>query len=149
MTMEDIWVAVIFLVIGMALLIAEAFSPGAYLLIPGGICMVLAVYGFLDPDGLVSWRGFAVAIVSAVPITAGTLYLYRKLGSPEPPSTTVTESLIGREGVVVSEVTPGNLKGKVRIGSDVWSADSDEVLPIGATVTVVSAEGVHVSVRRK
>ena len=93
--------------------------------------------------------GLAIAIVLTIPVVIGTLILYKHLGGTEPPSTTVTGSLIGRSGVVTIETNPDNLKGKVKIGSDTWSADSDEVIEVGAEVTVVSSEGVHVHVARK
>lgn len=40
------------------------------------------------------------------------------------------------------------MKGKVRIGSDIWSATSDEPLEEGIEVIVENSEGVHVHVRR-
>ena len=91
----------------------------------------------------------AIAIILTIPVIIGTLWLYKRLGGTAPPSTTVTGSLVGREGVVTVETNPENLKGKVKIGSDTWSADSDEILPVGTEVTVVSSEGVHVHVAKK
>ncbi|MBQ9689355.1 MAG: hypothetical protein IJV47_01925 [Candidatus Methanomethylophilaceae archaeon] len=41
------------------------------------------------------------------------------------------------------------MKGKVKIGTDTWSATSDEPLETGTEVVVESSEGVHVHVRRK
>ena len=55
---------------------------------------------------------------------------------------------MGNTGAVVVEVTPDNMKGKVRIGSDTWSAVADEVIPVGTEVTVDQSEGVHVHVVR-
>ena len=75
--------------------------------------------------------------------------MYRRLGGPAPPSTTVAGSLVGRDGTVIVETNPDNLKGKVKIGSDTWSADSDEIIEAGTEVTVVSSEGVHVHVVKK
>ena len=85
----------------------------------------------------------------AVPVTLVTLKAYQKLGKPEPPSTTVADSLVGREGIVTVDTDPETLKGKVRVGSDVWSARSSEPLEKGTEVIVESAEGVHVTVKRK
>jgi membrane protein implicated in regulation of membrane protease activity len=44
---------------------------------------------------------------------------------------------------------PEDIKGKVRIDSDVWSATSDEPIEAGTEVTVIKSQGVHVTVRRK
>jgi membrane protein implicated in regulation of membrane protease activity len=58
----------------------------------------------------------------------------------------VATSLIGREGIVTTEVRPNSLSGKVRIEHDNWSATSDRVIPIGRKVVVKASEGVHVTV---
>ena len=42
--------------------------------------------------------------------------------------------------------TADNIKGKVKIGSEIWSARSLEPIDEGKSVIVVSAEGVHVVV---
>ena len=147
--MEEFYVAIALVVIGLALVTTEATSPGAYLIIPGLDLLVIGIYGMIVPDMLYTWYTVVIAIVLTIPVVIGTLILYKHLGGTEPPSTTVTGSLIGRKGVVVIETNPDNLKGKVKIGSDTWSADSDEIIPVGTEVVVESGEGVHVHVARK
>ena len=87
-----------------------------------------------------------VAVLVAIPVTVGTLYAYRYLGRPEPPTTTITDTLVGKSGVVIIGTEPGTLKGKVRIDSDTWSANSVQPIPKGAAIRVVRSEGVHVFV---
>ena len=147
--MDPIIVAIVLIVIGAALVITEANIPGGYLIIPGLDLLVIGIYGCIVPDKLFTWYTVAIAIILTIPVIIGTLWLYKRLGGTAPPSTTVTGSLVGREGVVTVETNPENLKGKVKIGSDTWSADSDEILPVGTEVTVVSSEGVHVHVAKK
>lgn len=147
--MEESTVGLIVLAAGLLLIAVEAMTPGGYMLIPGIILAIVGVFGLLCPEELYSWWTPVLAIVTSVPVTALTLVLYRKLGSPEPPSTTVAGSLVGREGTVVVETTPGNMRGKVKIGYDTWSADSDEIIPVGTPVVVDGSEGVHVHVVRK
>lgn len=149
MNMEAVAVALIILVLGLAILTVEGFFPGGYLLIPGAMMVIIGAYGYVAPGNFYTWWTPAVAIISSVPVTAGTIHLYKRLGAPEPPSTTVSTSLIGREGVVVVGISPGNMKGKVRIGSDTWSAKADEEIPEGTRVVVDHSEGVHVHVVRK
>ncbi len=60
----------------------------------------------------------------------------------------MVESLIGKTGTVTVATEVGSMRGKVRIGSDTWSATSDEPIEAGETVVVESSEGVHVHVRR-
>lgn len=147
--MDPIIVAIVLIVIGAALVITEANIPGGYLIIPGLDLLVIGIYGCIVPDMLFTWYTVAIAIILTIPVIIGTLWLYKRLGGTAPPSTTVTGSLVGREGVVTVETNPENLKGKVKIGSDTWSADSDDILPVGTEVTVVSSEGVHVHVAKK
>ncbi|MBO4502566.1 MAG: NfeD family protein [Candidatus Methanomethylophilus sp.] len=146
--MEEFYVAIALVVIGLALVTVEASSPGAYLIIPGLDLLVIGIYGMIVPEMLYTWVTVAMAIVLTIPVVIGTLILYKRLGGTEPPSTTVTGSLIGRSGVVTIETNPDNLKGKVKIGSDTWSADSDEIIPVGTEVIVETSEGVHVHVRK-
>ena len=138
----------VILVIGLALLVVEAFMPGAYMIIPGIILAAVGAFGVFDnPDFLTAWTP-AIAIVAALVVTPLTFWMYAKLGAPEPPTTTVTESLIGRKGTVTVAVSTDSMKGKVRIGNDVWSALADEDIPEGTEVEVDSSEGVHVHVVR-
>ncbi len=60
--------------------------------------------------------------------------------------TSMPTTLIGREGIVLTDVLPNSLKGKVRIGSEVWSARSPVFIPAGTRVRVISGEGVSILV---
>lgn len=136
------------LLIGLGLLVFEAFMPGAYMLIPGLVMTAVGVFGLVDNDEFFTAMTPAVAIIAAIIATPLTFWMYAKLGAPEPPTTTVAESLVGRKGTVTVAVSIGNMKGKVRIGNDVWSAQADEEIPEGTEVIVDSSEGVHVHVVR-
>jgi len=138
----------IMIIIGITMLIAEIFAPGAFLLVPATVLIVLGAIGMIAPDILLSWWSPIIAVVLIVPMTLITVRMYQKLSPPMPPTTTVATSLIGQEGVVVTKVCPGNIKGKVKIKSDVWSATSDQNIPVGARVVVVHSEGVHVRVKQ-
>jgi len=135
-----------FVVIGILMLLAEAASPGSFIIVPASVLLVLGGIGLMYPDWLVSWWSPLAAVVVLVPMTIVTIKLYQKLAPPVPPETTVATSLVGQYGVVVTEVTSGNLKGKVRIANDVWSATSTRTIPAGKRVVVRGSEGVHVKV---
>ena len=141
-------IAVAMIVLGAVFLAIEAFSPGAFMAIPGTVLVILGIIGAAYPDLLVSWWSPAIAVAVAVPVTLATMKLYQRLAIPEPPVTTVTDSLVGRCGTVVVATEVGNMKGKVNLGSDTWSATSDEPIEAGVQVEVVHSEGVHVHVRR-
>jgi len=138
--------ALAFVIIGILMLLAEAASPGSFIIVPASVLLVLGGVGLLYPDWLVSWWAPLAAVVVLVPMTIVTIKLYQKLAPPVPPETTVATSLIGQYGVVVTEVTPANLRGKVRIANDVWSATSKMTIPAGRRVVVRGSEGVHVKV---
>lgn len=146
--MDPITLGIVFIIAGALFLVFEAFSPGAFMVIPGTVLVILGIIGVAVPDILFSLWSPVIALVVAVPLTVATVRLYKLLAEPEPPSTTVASSLVGRRGVVTVATEDGNMKGKVRIGSDTWSATSDSPIEAGAEVVVESSEGVHVHVRR-
>ncbi len=147
MDLDPNTVALIIIVVGALLIIAEAFSPGVFLLVPGTVFVIIGIVGYVFPDFLFSWYSPVSALLLAIPTTALTVKGYQLLGKPEPPITTISTSLIGKTGVVTTRVEVGNLKGKVRIDSDTWSADSDSPIEVGTKVTITDAEGVHVTVK--
>ncbi len=146
--MDPFLIAIALIIVGAVFLIIEAFSPGAFMVIPGTVLVILGVIGVFMPDIVLTLWSPVIALVVAVPVTILTIKAYQHLGEPVPPSTTVTESLVGKTGTVTTATEVGSMRGKVRIGSDTWSATSDEPIEAGAEVVVLSSEGVHVHVRR-
>ncbi len=146
--MDPFLISCILLIAGAAFVIYEAFVPGGFMLIPGIVLLVMGAIGLLAPNLLMSVWAPVIALVVAVPVTLLTLKLYQHLAKPEPPATTVADSLVGRTGKVMVPTELDNMKGKVKIGNDTWSATSDEPIEAGTEVIVESSEGVHVHVRR-
>jgi membrane protein implicated in regulation of membrane protease activity len=139
--------SIAFIVIGVVMLLAEAAAPGNFMLVPATVLLILGAIGVLFPDFILSWWAPLAAVIVLVPTTYLTIRLYQRIAPPAPPETTVATSLIGLTGVVISEVRPNALKGKVRIEHDIWSATSDTPIPAGRRVRVVDSEGVHVIVK--
>ena len=146
--MDAFTISCIILIAGAAFLIFEAFSPGGFFVIPGVVLLVLGAIGLVWPDVLMSIWSPVIALVVAVPTTLITLKAYQVLARPEPPTTMVADSLVGRKGTVTVATEVGSMKGKVKIGADLWSATSDEPIAEGSEVIVESSEGVHVHVRK-
>jgi membrane protein implicated in regulation of membrane protease activity len=148
--MEPASIAMILIIVGLILLIIEALTPGFFAVIPGAVLVVIGVLGYFI-DGY--FESALYLVITAVVVTVVVSYItikgYQILAKPEPPTTTVTDSLVGKSGFVTTDVKPGNLKGKVKIESDSWSATSEDLIKAGTEVTVYAAEGVHVKVRRK
>lgn len=141
--------ALTFVVIGVLMLLAELASPGAFILVPASVLIVLGGVGMIYPDWLLTWWAPLAAVVILVPMTLVTMKLYQNLAPPVPPETIVATTLVGQKGVVTGDIHPGNLKGKVRIDHDTWSATSaTTVIPVGTKVVVTASEGVHVTVEK-
>ncbi|MFW5946713.1 MAG: NfeD family protein [Candidatus Natronoplasma sp.] len=78
------------------------------------------------------------------------LYLiYLRVSSPPTPTTSST-TLKGREGLVVKEIKPRDISGKVKLseGNKIWSATADSEIEEGAEVKITDANGVHVVVEK-
>ncbi|MFA5312540.1 MAG: NfeD family protein [Methanomassiliicoccales archaeon] len=142
-------ISLAFVVLGVLLLIAELSSPGAFLLVPGTVLIIMGFVGMVAPDVLFSVYSPIIVVVIIVPLTLVTIKLYQRLAPPGPPETTVASSLVGLEGVVTHDVRPGMLSGKVKIRNDSWSATSDHEISKGTKVVVLKSEGVHVTVGEK
>jgi membrane protein implicated in regulation of membrane protease activity len=148
--MDPATIAIILMIIGLIMLIIEALTPGFFAVIPGAVCVVVGALGYFI-EGFFESVPYLVAtvIIVTIVVLAVTIKGYQMLARPEPPTTTVVDSLIGKEGIVISDIKPGSLKGKVKIDSDSWSATSEETIKSGEKVIVYAAEGVHVMVRAK
>jgi len=148
--MDPATIAIILIILGLILLILEAVTFGSFVIVPGVVLIVMGALIYFVDGILDKWYLLIIsAVIVTIAVTALTFKVYQLLAKPGPPTTTVVDSLIGREGVVTSDVQPGNLKGKVRIGSDNWSATSEEAISAGSEIVVYAAEGVHVKVRPK
>lgn len=148
--MEEAGLSVIIMSIGIILMVTEALIPGTFLIIPGTTLVIIGAMGYVIPGFLYSIQSPITAAVLAIPSTFITIKLYQKLAEPVPPATTTAiESLVGKKGKVTIATNTNSLKGKVVIGTDVWSADSDEFIEAGTDVIVVSAKGVHVTVKKE
>ena len=148
-SMEPVTIALICITIGALCLIIEALSPGFFMLIPGMVFMILGVLGYFIDDFFTSWYLLVTMVVVTFLSTVLTIKLYQILAKPVPPETLVAETMIGKSGKVTVATEPGTIRGKVRIGFDIWSATSDEVIAAGSDIVVYEAEGVHVKVKIK
>ncbi|MCL4308259.1 MAG: NfeD family protein [Candidatus Thermoplasmatota archaeon] len=139
--------AVVLMVVGVALFALELFHPGALLLIPGSVLLAGGIlYLFLPSLLLNSWVGIVVVTAAAVAAALIEIPYYRHVSPGHPPMTTMPMTLVGKEGIVVVDVIPNTLRGKVRVGSEIWSANSSIPISAGTPVRIVSGEGVSIKV---
>jgi membrane protein implicated in regulation of membrane protease activity len=134
------------LVVGILLIIAEAATPGFFIGVIGTAFIAMGIVGIFFPYILdTPWSPVIVVVITAGSML-GAIMFYRRLGKSQPTATTITESNVGRTGIVTDDIEPHSLRGKVKIKHQIWSATADVHIPKGRTVKVVDWEGVHVIV---
>ncbi len=142
------------LLIGVALVVAGAFlfsieliHPGALLLIPGSVLLVAGSIALLfDESVILTIPGLLAIVVGVLLATYVQIQYYLRVAPTHRPMSTTARGLAGAEGIVIAPVVPDTLSGKVRLGSEVWSARSNRAIAAGTRVRVVTGEGVAVTV---
>ncbi|HWE89287.1 MAG TPA: NfeD family protein [Pseudonocardiaceae bacterium] len=131
--------ALVWLVIGVALVVAEVLS-GTFVLLMLGVAALVSA-GVAALGGGLPVSAVVFAAVAAGGITLARPALVRRLQSGQDIKTN-TDALVGRKAMVVSRVDAH--EGRVKIGGDLWSArcyDETEVLEPGRSVTVMGISG--------
>jgi membrane-bound serine protease (ClpP class) len=130
------------LMLGILLMVGEAFTPGIGALGIGGLAAFIVGGLFLFEGGdtdiefaVSRWLVFGSALATAGMIVAigGAAWSARK----RPPATG-SEEMIGMRGEVVSWT---GAHGSVRVHGEIWSARADRPLQVNDTVRVVGREG--------
>jgi membrane protein implicated in regulation of membrane protease activity len=132
--------AVIWLIVGLVLVVAEVLSGEFVLLMLGGGALVAAgvslVVGGVVPGAL------AFAVAAALLVFAARPALRRRLERGIEHSTMHTKALVGATAVVVNRVDGRG--GQIKLRGELWSAracDGHEVIEPGAPVTVMDIAG--------
>jgi membrane protein implicated in regulation of membrane protease activity len=130
--------AVVWLVAGFALIVAEVLSSGFVLIMLGVGALVAAGFAAL---GAPIWLDVAVfAATSVALITLARPVLKRRLYTSHVP--TNIDALLGDRAIVVSTVDAQG--GKIKLRGELWSArayDETQVLEPGQRVTVMTISG--------
>jgi membrane protein implicated in regulation of membrane protease activity len=141
-------IGIALVVVGIALFAFELIHPGALLLIPGSILLVAGfLYLFLPDILLDSYIGPVLVIVAAIFGALVEIPYYRWVAPVHRPMSTTSGGLVGEEAIVIAPVEVNNLRGKVKVKSEIWSARSDQPIPVGTRVRVIHGEGVSVTVQ--
>lgn len=145
--MEVLALGWILILIGVILLLVEAFNPGFFLAVPGTTLIIIGAVSLLFPEIFSSTWIILIGIVTALAAAGGSVWLYARITPDEVPSTISGDSLAGKTGIVTKTVEHENINGKVVINSVDWSARSaDGSIEAGKKVRVVKSVGVHVVV---
>ncbi|MCM1153644.1 MAG: NfeD family protein [Muribaculum sp.] len=142
----SIWI--IWLIIAALLAIVEILSQSIWTLCLAVGCICAAIS---DSVGIPLVWQIAIMALGAVLAFPALLPLFRKWHHPKkgaPDTRTGMDALLGRRGIVVDEIRPGQL-GRVRIDGDRWQAKvphSDRVIPRGAEVVVNAYDSIILTV---
>lgn len=132
--------ALIWLVLGLALIAAELLSGEFVLLMLGAGALVAA--GVSLAFGGFAIGAVAFAVASALLVFGLRPVLRHRLERSVDQSVMHTKALVGASAVVVTRVDGHG--GRIKIGGDLWSAracDGHEVIEPGATVTIMDISG--------
>lgn len=140
-------IGLVIFVVGIALIMAEAFTPGTYIVVPGIALMMVGAL-LMAFENLVDSPWTPVIFLVAFFITfIPVFFIYKRMAPPGRPTTLSSDALIGRMGTVSRDISPGNIRGKVKIDQEIWSATAEQVIPEGIKVKVTRVEGVKLIVR--
>jgi membrane protein implicated in regulation of membrane protease activity len=131
--------ALIWLIIGIALVVAEVLSGDLVLLMLGFGALAAAGSAALTGNAFIDVGVFAIASIGLL-VLARPALKRRFLSGPG--VKTNTDALVGAQAIVVATVDAQS--GQVKLAGDVWSARSfsdDQVIQPGASVTVVEISG--------
>jgi len=128
------------------LVVGEIFTAGFFLL-PFAVGALVAA--LLAGMGVaVAWQWAAFVVVSVITLLLLKRFADRVTRDAEPLNV-AADRVIGRIGVVLEQVNPHGITGRVRLGTEEWRAESDseESIPAGAAVEVLRIDGTHLVVR--
>ena len=127
------------------LIVGEIFTAGFFIL-PFGIgAAVAAALAFMGVGLAWQWGIFIVVSVSLLL----PLKRFADRVTPESPIGVASDRVIGKIGVVIEEVQPHGVTGRVRLGSEEWraAAEGEQTIPTETAVEVLRIDGTHVVVR--
>lgn len=137
-------------VLGTALMIAEAFTPGLGILGIGGmIAFVTGSLFLFDPAGADIAVSVSLPLIIASAATTGALSLLvfgAAVKTRNRPATTGAEQMIGSIGQVVEW---NDLVGRIRVHGEIWSARGEQPFAPGDTVRVVQRDELTLLVASK
>ncbi|HYA28594.1 MAG TPA: NfeD family protein, partial [Acidobacteriota bacterium] len=135
------------ILLGVALLVAEAFVPSFGVLGVGGI-ISLGLGSLLLFETPMSDFGVDRSIVFTAVGTVGSFVLavsYLVFRSQRAKSTLGVQGLVGEIGEVRAKLNP---TGRIFVHGETWSAEADREIDVGEKVRVVSVDGMCLKVTR-
>jgi membrane-bound serine protease (ClpP class) len=146
------WFGLVFIGLAFTLFILDIKAPTHGALTAAGVGSLIAggLVLFNSPDLPAVQRVSVPLVVGSALITGGMFFaiLLFAVRAQKLPVRTGMESLVGKEGVAVSDLSPG---GIIHIGGENWSAqlaDETAFAPKGARVKAIRIQGLTIVVSR-
>ena len=142
--MKEMMVFWVWVILAAFFIVAEIFTAGFFLLFFGIGAAVAAILAFFDVG--VAWQLFVFIVVSFV------LFLFsRKIAdrvTPASPVKTGIDRLLDQIGIVVEDIEPMGVRGRVKIAQEEWRAECQADIKIkkGRKVKVLRIEGTRLIV---
>ena len=149
--MSENWTWILWTILGVALVIAEVFTPGFVLLWFGVGALAAALAAFLGA-GLAAQFILFIAVSSALTALSRTIFVNYFTARDEPDGLrTGAAALPGQVGTVVGSSQGALNEGAVKVYGSVWTAypaEGEPPLEAGDRVVVESVRGASIYVRR-
>jgi membrane protein implicated in regulation of membrane protease activity len=131
------------IVLGIALMLAELAVPAFFLVWFGLGAVIVGVIVFLAPGTALAWQ-----VILWTAASLAFVLLWFRIFKPGMHKTLVGMSkgtLIGEVGLVVRDIRPFD-KGQIRfqkpiLGAEIWESIADEEIKVGERIKVVDVEG--------
>ena len=140
--------AIVWLAVAIVLLVVEIITLGLTTIWFAGGALVACVAAALQADFLVQMMLFLVVSVVMLFFTRPVAMRYMNKNRTK----TNSESLVGKEAVVLQEINNLKAAGQVQVNGIEWTAradDMEDVIEKGAVVCIKKIEGVKLIVKRK
>ncbi|MEO8664894.1 MAG: NfeD family protein [Ignavibacteria bacterium] len=116
--------SLIWFIAGIVFLFAELIMPGFIIFFFGAGALVTALVTYLfNVDSVIIQ--ISIFIVSSVLSLVLLRKFFNKLFHGKLGSEKLNDQFIGRKVVVINEIKPNSLKGKVELNGTLWEADSE------------------------
>jgi membrane protein implicated in regulation of membrane protease activity len=132
--------ALIWLIVGVVLAVAEVFTLDFVLIMFGGGAFAAALSGALGAP--VPLQIIVFAVVSALGLIAVRPSIKRRLHRKSEVAAMGVEAIEGTEATVIEDVAED--RGMVKIGGELWSArpyDATQTFAVGEVVRVIQIRG--------
>lgn len=134
----------IWLIISGIFFVLEMATVG-FLVFWFGIGALFAMITSLFTDNIIIQT--AVFLVSSTALLFLTKPLVNKLSRKDKVQTNAY-SIIGKHGIVTKEINSKLGTGQVKIGSEIWSAKSEDIIPVDTEIEIDNIDGVKVIVKK-